>query len=102
MYYGQVLTNAQLLKRYPAQDGVYVMQGSDGRFVDGAKVLSLAARVNHGRSPLQNARFEAAGGLFPVLVNTKKIKQGVEIRANYGKQYFGSNTGHAIERGFAY
>ena len=103
VYYGQLMTNAQLMKRYPDENGTYVVRSaSDPRkFVDGSRVLSLASRVNHS-SRRANARLTHYSGLFPILVNTKPIKAGGEILANYSKAYFRRADGTAVDRGFMY
>ena len=63
--------------------------------------LSLAARINHtSRAP--NSRFTLSDSYFPTLTNTRAIKAGAEVRANYGKEYFVSNDGTSANRGFDY
>lgn len=101
IYMGQVLTERQLYRRYPDGNPVYVMATHADRYVDAAKVLSLAARINHtSRRP--NARFTLSDSFFPTLTNTRAIKAGTEIRVNYGKEYFMSDDGTSANRGFDY
>lgn len=101
VYMGQVITENQLYHRYPDGNPIYVMATHTGRYVDAAKVLSLAARINHA-SRRPNSRFTLSDSYFPTLTNTRAIKAGAEVRANYGKEYFISEDGTSANRGFEY
>ena len=103
VYYGQLMSYSSLLKRYPDEDGMYVMQlgTKSGVYVDGSRVLSLASRVNHS-SRHHNTKFTHYDGHFPILVNTKEIKGGQEVLTNYTKKYFQRDDGTPVNRGFDY
>jgi hypothetical protein len=100
-YFGEVLTDDQLNHRYPDGNPVYAMATTKGRYVDAAKVMSLAARVNH-TSKRPNSRFDLTNTVFPMLTNTKPIRAGSEVRVNYGKGYFYSEDGVSGNREFSY
>jgi hypothetical protein len=100
-YFGQVLTEDQLNHRYPDGNPVYAIATTRGRYIDAAKVMSLAARVNH-TSKRPNSRFDLTNTAFPKLTNTKLIRAGSEVRVNYGKGYFCSEDGVSGNREFSY
>ena len=103
VYYGQLMSYSRLAKRYPDEDGTYVMEVGikNGVYVDGSRVMSLASRVNHS-SRRHNTKFTHYDGHFPILVNTKAIKAGQEVLTNYSKKYFQRDDGTPINRGFEY
>lgn len=87
-YGGEVVTNAELERRYGNGTAPYALELSSNRCLDGALLRSAGACANHfmGLAPAPNARFEKRGGTM-WLRAVERIERGDAILLDYGNDY---------------
>ena len=99
-YIGEVITTQELDARYPGDDEVapYVVSMRGDKHVDGACMRGVASLANDaipgsrcvdGDACVVNAQFDEGDGVYPWLVATGDIRDGDEVFASYGAEYWG-------------
>lgn len=91
-YEGEVLTEAEVINRYGNLNGPYVMKTSPHMYKDCALHRCVAGLINHKGHSTANSKFISNQGNVIKIRAKKIIRNGQEIKADYGYNNFHNNT----------
>jgi len=98
-YMGEIISNAEIIKRYDYHNAPYAIRINKNRFEDASLERGIASLANHQIYGIGNAvfrPFKKNNQYFMRLIATKPIRNGEEIFADYGADYdFDDNTSYS-------
>ena len=87
MFDGEIITKAQLNRRYRKFTAPYAVEISDNRYEDAAKRRGVGSLINHSDDPAKiNCRLGIRHHKIAIFA-TKNIKNNKELFCNYGEEY---------------
>ena len=92
-YYGEIIDEEELIRRYAAPYGIEIK--AHEIYEDAALQRGIGSLVNHWPRK-KNVRFSVSRQKRVNVVALKKIRNGEELYASYGKEYKMNQTGVSI------